>query len=127
MIAAWIYDEWWQDVEGSSLITLTDLLRTHLAPEHIPLTLIASLDTAPVGTATLLAHDVGTEQWPHLSPWLAALYVVPDYRHRSIGASLVNAIVCREVLGGHSPALTVVIAGIFDEKWLLEIEAIAAA
>jgi hypothetical protein len=31
------------------------------------------------------------------------------------------------VLGGHSPALTVIIADIFDSAWLLEIEAIAAA
>ena len=30
-------------------------------------------------------------------------------------------------LGSHAPALTVVIAGIFDARWLLEIEAIAAA
>jgi 2-iminobutanoate/2-iminopropanoate deaminase len=29
-------------------------------------------------------------------------------------------------LRGHAPALTVIIAGIFDEKWLLEVEAIAA-
>jgi len=32
-----------------------------------------------------------------------------------------------EVLGDRTPALTIVIAGIFDESWLLEIEAIAAA
>jgi 2-iminobutanoate/2-iminopropanoate deaminase len=31
-----------------------------------------------------------------------------------------------EYLGSLAPALTVVIAGIFDEKWLLEIEAVAA-
>jgi enamine deaminase RidA (YjgF/YER057c/UK114 family) len=37
-----------------------------------------------------------------------------------------NRDVRREVLGTHSPALTVIITGIFDEKWLLEIEAIAA-
>lgn len=30
------------------------------------------------------------------------------------------------VLGGHGPALTVIITGIYDEAWLLEIEAIAA-
>jgi 2-iminobutanoate/2-iminopropanoate deaminase len=30
------------------------------------------------------------------------------------------------VLGAYSPAPTVIITGIFDEKWLLEIEAIAA-
>jgi 2-iminobutanoate/2-iminopropanoate deaminase len=32
-----------------------------------------------------------------------------------------------EVLGSHCPALSVIITGIFDEKWLLEIEAIAAS
>lgn len=32
----------------------------------------------------------------------------------------------RELLGNHYPALTVVIAGIYDEAWLLEIEAIAS-
>ncbi|HEY0744590.1 MAG TPA: RidA family protein [Chryseosolibacter sp.] len=31
-----------------------------------------------------------------------------------------------EVLGTHSPALTVIVADIYDEKWLLEIEVIAA-
>lgn len=31
----------------------------------------------------------------------------------------------RKVLGRHEPALTVIIADIFDEAWLLEIEAIA--
>jgi enamine deaminase RidA (YjgF/YER057c/UK114 family) len=37
-----------------------------------------------------------------------------------------NRDIRREVLGTHSPALTVIITGIFDEKWLLEIEAVAA-
>lgn len=41
--------------------------------------------------------------------------------------AIANREVRREVLCGHAPAMTVVIAGIFDEKWLLEIEAIAAA
>lgn len=38
-----------------------------------------------------------------------------------------NSAVRREILGAHRPALTVVIADIFDSDWLLEIEAIAAA
>jgi enamine deaminase RidA (YjgF/YER057c/UK114 family) len=33
----------------------------------------------------------------------------------------------QEILGERSPALTIVITGIYDSKWLLEIEAIAAA
>ncbi len=38
----------------------------------------------------------------------------------------VNGEIRRETLGALSPALTVVIAEIYDEDWLLEIEAIAA-
>jgi 2-iminobutanoate/2-iminopropanoate deaminase len=33
----------------------------------------------------------------------------------------------QKFLGEHSPAMTVIITGILDEKWLLEIEATAAA
>lgn len=38
-----------------------------------------------------------------------------------------NTAVRAEVLGDHRPALTVIIAGIWDPAWLVEIEAIAAA
>jgi hypothetical protein len=40
--------------------------------------------------------------------------------------ALANREIRQEVLGSHAPALTVIIIGIFDEKWLLEIEAPAA-
>lgn len=36
-----------------------------------------------------------------------------------------NSKVRQEVLGDHAPALTVIIADIYDEAWLLEIEAVA--
>ncbi len=36
-----------------------------------------------------------------------------------------NSAVRRKVLNPYEPALTVIIAGIFDEAWLLEIEAVA--
>lgn len=38
-----------------------------------------------------------------------------------------NSAIRHEVLGSHRPALTVVLAGIFDESWLLEVEAVATA
>lgn len=37
-----------------------------------------------------------------------------------------NGRIRREVLGAHRPALTVIVAEIFDPRWLLEIEAVAA-
>lgn len=38
-----------------------------------------------------------------------------------------NRVARQQALGEHAPALTVIITGIFDEAWLLEIEAIAEA
>ena len=38
-----------------------------------------------------------------------------------------NASVRQKILGTLEPALTVVITGIYDEEWLLEIEAVAVA
>ena len=38
-----------------------------------------------------------------------------------------NSAIRQQVLGAHRPSLTVIIADIYDESWLLEIEAIAAA
>jgi enamine deaminase RidA (YjgF/YER057c/UK114 family) len=40
--------------------------------------------------------------------------------------AMLNREVRQSVLGSHAPALTVIVAGIFDERWLLEIEAVAA-
>jgi enamine deaminase RidA (YjgF/YER057c/UK114 family) len=40
--------------------------------------------------------------------------------------AVANRAVRTEVLGERRPALTVVITGIFDDAWLLEIEAVAA-
>ncbi len=38
-----------------------------------------------------------------------------------------NTAVRQQVLGDHRPALTVIVTGIWDPTWLIEVEAIAAA
>lgn len=91
-VARWIYSEWWQESEDASLSKVTELLRAHLVPDRMPMTLVASLGLDPVGTASLLAHDVGTDHWPRLSPWMAAVYVVPEFRRQGVGAALVASV-----------------------------------
>lgn len=38
-----------------------------------------------------------------------------------------NRAIRQEILGERTPALTAIMTGIFDERWLIEIEAVAAA
>lgn len=95
VVAAWIYNQWWTHTPEANVNTVADLLRGHQVHDEIPFTLVASSENHPVGTATLLPHDVGTEQWPGLSPWLAAVYVMPEHRRRGIGSRLVNAAVAK--------------------------------
>ena len=71
--------------------------------------------------------------WKNIEAQLKAAEMTLDniVMHRTYladrGYGLENRAIRNEVLGGRQPALTVVVAGIFDEAWLLEIEAVAVA
>jgi 2-iminobutanoate/2-iminopropanoate deaminase len=66
--------------------------------------------------AQLRAADMTLDNLVKVTIFLSDRQYIPDYRK-----------VRQEVLQGRQMGLTTIIAGIFDEKWLLEIEAIAAA
>ncbi|MBN1642167.1 MAG: GNAT family N-acetyltransferase [Anaerolineae bacterium] len=76
-------------------------LRTHGRGEA-PTTVIALFGENVLGSASLTATDMDTR--PHLSPWLASVYVDPAYRRRGIGSALVGRIVMLARALGH-PAL----------------------
>jgi 2-iminobutanoate/2-iminopropanoate deaminase len=71
--------------------------------------------------------------WRHIASCLASAEMVLTDLVKvttflsSRDLATINTAVRQEVLGDHRPALTVVIAEIFDPRWLLEIEAVAAA
>jgi enamine deaminase RidA (YjgF/YER057c/UK114 family) len=69
------------------------------------------------GNITAALHEAGME----VSSLVKVTTFLSDRQYADI-----NGDVRREVLGEHAPALTVIIAEIFDSEWLLEIEAIAA-
>jgi predicted N-acetyltransferase YhbS len=52
--------------------------------------LVAKADGEPVGTCLLAESEI--EPNHDLSPWLAGLFVVPEYRGKGVGAALVRAI-----------------------------------
>lgn len=66
--------------------------------------------------AQLRAADMSLDNLVKVTMFLS------DRRHAAT-----NRAVREEVLARRSVALTVIITGIFDERWLLEVEAVAAA
>jgi predicted N-acetyltransferase YhbS len=88
LVASWIFDEFWADKDVHTPESLEQLLRQADTPDAIPLSLLALESDRPVGTVNLIEND--DERRPHLRPWLAALFVVPERRHRGIGSSLVR-------------------------------------
>ncbi len=91
LVARWIYDAFWRDKPGYAAETFERLLRDASDPGRIPLSLLALADDAPVGTVNLIHSD--STRRPHLHPWLAALFVVPEHRGAGVGRALCRAVV----------------------------------
>ncbi len=98
-VARWIHEEFWTGREGHSPERMEARLRTASDPDRIPLSLLALVDGEPAGTVNLVEND--DEEREHLTPWLAALLVIPERRGQGIGSRLVRE------LGAHARRLGV--------------------
>jgi hypothetical protein len=85
-IAQWHWDEWGHADPTGSLEAWTTGLATRTLRDTIPTSYVALVEHMPVGSVTLVDHDMTTHQ--ELSPWLAGLYILPAYRHQGIGSAL---------------------------------------
>ncbi|MCB9530853.1 MAG: GNAT family N-acetyltransferase [Myxococcales bacterium] len=59
--------------------------------DGVPLTFVALDDDTLLGSASIVAQDLPTH--PHLTPWLASVYVDPPNRRRGIASALVDRVV----------------------------------
>lgn len=67
------------------------MLRDTLTPGDIATTFVALEDDTLLGSASLIHRDMHTRM--DLTPWLAAVFVAPEFRQRGIGSALVRRIV----------------------------------
>jgi GNAT superfamily N-acetyltransferase len=64
--------------------------RTAATAGLMPRTLVLLADGEPVGTASLVAHDL--DERPDLTPWLAGMFVAPHARGQGHAARLIAAV-----------------------------------
>lgn len=86
-VAAWHQAQWGHLSARTTEDRIAEFAE-HADPSAIPLTLVVYRAARPVGTASLLRHDMDIR--PELHPWLASVYVVPELRGRGIGTRLVE-------------------------------------
>ncbi|MCG8490272.1 MAG: GNAT family N-acetyltransferase [Sneathiellales bacterium] len=90
ILTAWFEREWtpYYGPEGPG--DAESDLRQFCNQTELPIAFVAILDGEICGTAALKQESVTTH--PHLSPWLAALLVTPEFRRQGIAERLIEAI-----------------------------------
>ena len=59
-VAQWIMDKWGHEFPGMTQESIEEKSHTYLNRNAIPLTLLAMVENRPVGTASLVFHDMKT-------------------------------------------------------------------
>lgn len=90
-VAGLVYREFWADnPKGLSLDYLTRAFGGRAEPGRVILSLVALEGDTPLGCVHLIDND--DTSLPALTPWLAAMVVVPPRRGQGIGSALVRAL-----------------------------------
>ncbi|ART63108.1 GNAT family N-acetyltransferase [Kushneria marisflavi] len=87
--SAWGYGQW--GVHSTRTLDEARLLFASAAHgSGLPLTWVARHGDYPVGMASLADNDCSKR--PDLRPWLAAVFVHPDYRGQGLAAQLIETV-----------------------------------
>ena len=109
----------------SQAVEITGAERLRFVSGQIPVAPDGSVPTDFTGQARLAWHNIGAQLHAagmSLDNLVKVTIFLSDRRY-----AMENRAVRQEVLGDRAPALTAIVCDIFDEAWLLEIEAVAAA
>lgn len=87
--AAWNHAEWGK-FSGSTLEQTVKAFNDISREDDGQIARVALWNEQPAGLALLIHNDLETH--PHLKPWVASVFVAPDYRSKGIAKGLVGAI-----------------------------------
>lgn len=90
-VARWLHEEWGHLRPNETVGDRAARVERACGHHEIPTTFVAIDGDEPVGSASLIAHDMLTR--PELSPWLAGVFVPSEYRRRGVGAVLIRRVI----------------------------------
>ena len=86
-LAEWHHQQWASLNPNGSLEKRILKMQDYLSDELVPSTFIAKT-TELLGSAAIVENDMETK--PDLTPWLASVFVAPEYRRQGVGSQLVK-------------------------------------
>ncbi|HEY8568509.1 GNAT family N-acetyltransferase [Microbulbifer sp.] len=90
-LGRWHFDEWHQLYPEESLADFIAALRASEVAVPIPSTFVAVDNEEVIGSISLLERDMDIDEpW---TPWLANLFVRPDYRNQGVGRQLIEYLI----------------------------------
>jgi GNAT superfamily N-acetyltransferase len=89
ILAFWAYREWYK-TRSIPFEIIIKSYKERVNAERIPMTWIAIEDDIPAGMVSLKENDLWSKK--NLNPWLASLFVLPEYRNRGIGYLLIKQV-----------------------------------
>ncbi len=88
ILAHWAYQNWYLDSKIDLKTVICDYSKRDNS-DVLPVTFVAVLkNNFPIGMISLKKSDLQSR--PDLSPWLSALYVMPECRKQGVAENLIN-------------------------------------
>ncbi len=111
LVAGWLWSFWGTPGNYDFYRSMTE----HCQKDDFPLMYVAFIDGTPAGTVSLLRADLFSRQ--DLYPWMADLFVPPEYRSRGIGSALQDFVLAEaKKLGFDKIYLYTPLKGYYEKK-----------
>lgn len=88
VIAQWHQNEWHHISPHLTIALRVTQYSSYTNSATIPFCIVALINGQPVGSASIVTSDMETH--PHLTPWLASVYVHINYRRQGIATQLIE-------------------------------------
>lgn len=93
VLAQWFHHQWGYLHPGRLMEDIIKELKYSAKPNKgLPSIIVLEIHGEAVGTASLIEHDMPElEKSRAMTPWLASVYVTPEYRGQGVGEQLLDA------------------------------------